>query len=512
MSTSSTEKHYRRPSLSDAMIPVLFLIVALGCAVYLYGGDAIAGPVQLAMFLAMLVAILVGLKNGHTVPTMTKAAVDSISSAMGAIFILLSVGALIGSWNMSGTIATMTDWGIQILSPNFFYVSAAIICALVALGIGSSWTVMGTIGVALVAISEGLGLSMAMTAGAVISGSYFGDKMSPLSETTNLAPAVAGTTLYTHIRAMMATTIPSIVIALGLYTFFGLTAKPEGALEIDAGLAALEESFHIGVIPMLPLLVVIVLAVRKVTPMMAIIAGALTASLVSIIWQRDVVLAFVDDPELATPWALLKGTWDAMATGFTADTGFPRVDELLTGGGMESILGTVWLIMVALAFGGVMNECGFLRRLIEPLRNRAKGDRGIMVSTGTTAIGINVLAADQYLAIVLTGNLYKQEFAEHGIAPQTLSRQIEDTATVTSPLIPWNSCGAYASGVLGVATVSYFPFAFFNLINPILSFIYAVIGLQIKKIPPTPTAAPSPHEAEFYGVSGRHADDVPLED
>lgn len=511
-SETSTHKPHSKPSMGAALIPVVFLVLALAAAVYLYGGDAISGPVQLAMFLAMILATLVGLKNGHTIPTMTAAAIDSVASAMGAIFILLSVGALIGSWNMSGTIATMTEWGIRFLNPDFFYVTAAVICALVALGIGSSWTVIGTIGVALVAIGEGLGVSVAMTAGAVISGAYFGDKMSPLSETTNLAPAVAGTDLYSHIKAMMATTMPSFLIALGLYTYSGLQVNPEGALELDAALVAINQSFFIGLIPMIPLVVVIIMAVRKAPPTFAITAGALTASVVSVIWQKEQVLAFVDDSSLSTPWALLKGAWDAMATGFVADTGFVRLDALLSGGGMSSILGTVWLIMVALAFGGVMNECGFLARLIEPLRRRAKSDRGILAATGTTAIGINVITADQYLAIVLTGNVYKTEFAERGIAPQTLSRQIEDTATVTSPLIPWNSCGAYAAGVLGVSTVAYFPFAFFNLINPILSFMYALLGLQIKRVPATSQVPESPHDTEFYGVAGRRGDEVPLED
>ena len=502
----------RKPSMGDALIPVGFLVLALAVSVYLYGGDSIGGPVQFAMFLAMIVAALVGLKNGHTFAGMSKAGIDSVASAMGAIFILLSVGALIGAWNMSGTIATMTDWGLQILSPTFFYLTTAIICALVALGIGSSWTVMGTIGVALVAISEGLGVSMAMTAGAVISGAYFGDKMSPLSETTNLAPAVAGTDIYTHIRAMMSTTIPSFIIALGLYTFLGFQVNPEGALQVDAAQVFIEGAFFTGIIPMIPLVIVIVMAVRKIPPTLAIISGALSAALIAMIWQQEQILAFVGDTDLSRPWALLKGAWSAMANGFIADTGSERLDELLSGGGMESMLTTVWLIMVALAFGGVMNHCGFLARLIEPLRRRARSDRGIVTATGTTAIGINLIAADQYLAIVLTGNVYKEEYAAKGIAPQTLSREIEDTATVTSPLIPWNSCGAYAAGVLGVETVAYFPFAFFNLINPVLSFIYALLGMQIKHVQPESGVSPSPHEADFYGVSGRRADEVPLED
>lgn len=499
----------RQPSLADAMIPLLFLIVSLACAVYLYGGDSITGPVQITMFLSAVVAAFVGFKNGNAVTDMSKAAVDSVASAMGAIFILLAVGSLIGTWNMSGTIATMADFGIRVLSPALFYVTAAVVCALISIGIGSAWTVMGTMGVALVAISSGLGLEPAIAAGAVVSGAYFGDKLSPLSETTNLAAAVAGTKLYRHIRGMLVTTVPSMVIALGIFLVLGLRAKPEGGIETEGATDVIESAFNIGLLTLLPLAVVVYLAVRKYPPTFAVLAGALTGGLVAVILQPDVVRAFVDDDSLATPWVMIKGVWDAMATGFVADTGFAGLDDLLSGGGMASMLETVWLIMVALAFGGIMNHCGFLAKLIEPLRRRAKKDRGLMIATGTTAIGINGLAADQYLAIVLTGNVYKTEFESRNIAPRSLSRQIEDTATVTSPLIPWNSCGAYAAGVLGVTTFAYLPFAFFNWINPLLSFVYAALGLQIKYREPEEIFTPSPHKAEFYGVGGMKGDELP---
>lgn len=506
-----TELVARPPTLLDAMIPLLFLVLALVGAVALFGGDATAGPVQVAMFFAAAIAGLVGFKNGHTVASMSKAAVDSVGSAMGAIYILFAVGALIGTWNMSGTIATMAEWGIRFLNPNFFYLTAAIICALIALGIGSSWTVMGTMGVAFVAIAEAQGLSTAVAAGAVISGAYFGDKMSPLSETTNLAPAVAGTELFTHIRAMMATTIPSILITLGIYFVLGLRATPAGAVPEAVGEAAIDTGFHTGILTMIPLLVVIVLAVRKVHPTIAILAGAVTGGLVAVILQPETVKRFVGDDALATPAVLLKGVWSAMATGFTADTGVPRVDELLSGGGMEGMLGTVWLIVAALTFGGIMNHCGFLARLIEPLRKRAQSPRAMMAATGATAIGVNVVAAEQYLAIVLTGNIYKSDFEKRGIAPQSLSRQIEDTATVTSVLVPWNSCGAYAAGVLGVATVTYFPFAFFNWINPLVSFLYDAMGWQIHRVPPQTEFAAAPDQVEFYGVTGNPADELPAD-
>jgi NhaC family Na+:H+ antiporter len=508
--TEGRKRTPRPPSLLDALTPIVVLVVFLASAVYLYGGDAIGGPVQVALIITAMIAGLIGVKNGHSVDSLGKAAVDSISTAVGAIFILLAVGSLIGTWNMSGTIATMTYWGLKILSPSWFYVATAIVCALIALGIGSAWTVIGTLGVALVGIATALGVSPEVTAGAVVSGAYFGDKISPLSETTNLAPAVAGTDLYTHIRAMMATTIPSILIALILYTIFGLRADVTDAFDVVPALEAIESVFYIGILPMIPLIVVIVLAVRKAPPTLSIMAGALLGGIIAVILQPDVVLAFVADPSLSTPWAMIKGVWDAMATGFVANTGFAGLDALLTGGGMASMVNTVWLILSALAFGGIMDYTGSLARLIDPLVRRAKTDRSIVAATGVTAIGVNVIAADQYLAIVLTGNVYKTEYEERGIAPQTLSREIEDTATVTSPLIPWNSCGAYVAGTLGIETVAYFPFAFFNLINPLLSFIYAFFGFQIEHVESGTEFKESPQEAKFYGIGGQNAADVPL--
>ncbi len=499
----------RPPSMLDALVSVGLLIGFIVAAIYLYGGDAIGGPIQVALVLSALFAGLIGLKNGHSVDKISKAAVDSISTAVGAIFILLAVGSLIGTWNMSGTIATMTYWGLEILDPNWYYLATAVVCALVALGIGSAWTVIGTLGVALVGIASALGVSPEVTAGAVISGAYFGDKMSPLSETTNLAPAVSGTTLYPHIRAMMATTIPSILIALAIYTVMGLRTDVTAAFDVTSALEAIESVFHVGILPMLPLIVVIVLAVRKVPPTLSIMAGALLGGFIAVVLQPDVVVAFVGDPSLSTPWTMVKGVWDAMATGFVADTGFVGLDSLLTGGGMASMMTTVWLILSALAFGGIMNDTGMLGRLIDPFVRRAGTDRSIVAATGATAISINAIAADQYLAIVLTGNVFKEEYRERGIAPQTLSRQIEDTATVTSPLIPWNSCGAYVAGTLGIETIAYFPFAFFNLINPLLSFVYAFLGFQIQHIEPDSSLEEPPETVHFYGIGGQDAAELP---
>ncbi|MEA3334827.1 MAG: Na+/H+ antiporter NhaC [Chloroflexota bacterium] len=509
---SEQKSKIKPPSMIDALIPVITLVILLALAVYLYGGDATGGPFQIALILAAIVASLVARKNGHSFEKIGKAAVDGVSTAMGAIFILLAVGALIGAWSMSGTIATMVYYGIQFLSPTWFYVASVVICAAVALGIGSAWTVVGTLGVGLVGIATAIGVSPAIAAGAVISGAYFGDKVSPLSETTNLAPAVAGTDLITHIKNMMSTTVPSILIALAIYAFIGLREDVVATIDLTVALEVMESIFSISLWTLLPLAVVMVLAFRRFPATSSIMFGALLGGLVAVIWQPEVVLAFVDDPSLSTPLAMVKGVWSAMATGFTIETGYAGLDDLFSRGGMESMLGTVWLILAAMAFGGIMEYTGMLARLIKPLVDRAKTDKSLLIATGLTAIGINIVAADQYLAIVLTGNMYKQEYEERSIAPQTLSRQIEDTATVTSPLIPWNSCGAYMSATLGIATAAYFPFCFFNLINPLLSFTYALLGFQIKHVEPGEEYEETPEEVRFHGIEGQRSDTMTHDD
>ena len=322
---------------------------------------------------------------------------------------------------------------------------------------------------------------------------------------------MAGADLITHIKAMMATTVPSILIAMALYAFIGLRADIQASIDLTAALNAISGIFNVSLWTLLPLLLVVILAFMRFPPTAAIITGALFGGVIAAWLQPHVVLDFVADPNLSTPVAMIKGTWSAMATGFSINTGSPVLDDLFTRGGMESMLGTVWLIISAMAFGGIMEFSGLLARLIQPLIKRAKHDRSLLVYTGLTAIGINIIAADQYMAIVLTGNMYRGVFKKRGIAPQTLSRQVEDTATVTSPMVPWNSCGAYMSATLGVATMAYFPFAFFNLINPILSFIYAIIGFQIKHTDESQYEE-VPRKKRLHGVAGHNIDEMAPEE
>ncbi len=481
----------RSPSLTDALIPVVSLILMLALSVTLFGSDSSYGPNQIVLILGAAIASIIALKNGFAWTDILNAIIDGISTAMGAILILLSVGALIGTWLMSGTVPSLIYYGLEILSPGWFYAAACIICAISALSIGSSWTVAGTLGVALIGIAGGLGLNPAIAAGAIVSGAYFGDKMSPLSDTTNLAPAVVGTDLFTHIRHMAWTTGPSFLIALILYAIIGLGVDAESDLDALNGMqTALGENFNIGMVTLLPLVVVFIMAFKKIPPIPTILLGAFLGGALAVVNQPQVVIAFADSPDLSPALAMTKGVWMALADGYTSTTGIADIDDLLTRGGMSSMLNTIWLIICALSFGAVLEHSGILRRLIESALAAAKTTGSLIMTVVLSCIGINIVAGDQYIAIVLPGKMYKAEFARRNIDSRNLSRVIEDSGTLTSPLVPWNTCGAFMAGTLGVATLAYLPFAFLNLINPVISIIYGFTGFTIKYI--DETAEPQP--------------------
>jgi NhaC family Na+:H+ antiporter len=480
----SSESHVKRdPSMLDALIPMFFLIGMLGLAVYIFGEDASWGPNQIALTFSSLIAAIIGLKNGHAWDDMGKGVVKSISQAMGAIFILLAVGALIGTWVMSGTVTTMIYYGLKLLSPKIFYPTVVIVSAIVAGAIGSSWTTVGTIGVGLIGIAHGMDMSLGVTAGAIVSGSYFGDKLSPLSDTTNLAPAVSGSNLYDHIKHMLWTTVPSITIALIIFTIIGLSSVVTENMAIqEETLSVIEASFSTSWWLLVPVLVVLVLAVLKMKPFPTILLGALTGGIFAVIFQPDLVSQFVDRQDLSKPLVMIAGVWKAMYTGFTASTGSDTIDQLVNRGGMNSMLEVIWLILSALMFGGVMEETGMLKKMVTALLKMVRGTGSLIATTIFTSIGTNIVASDQYMAIVLPGRMFKLEYERRGLAPENLSRTLEDSGTLTSPLVPWNTCGAYMAGTLGVATFAYLPFAFFNLINPFIAILLGFTGISIKKI------------------------------
>ena len=496
----------RPPTLLDALLPVIVLITLISLTIVLFGVDATLGPLQVALLLSAAFASLIALKNGYSVASIADAAVGGISTAMGAIFILLAVGALVGTWNMAGTIPTVVHLGIGLLSPTIFYFACAAICALVGMVTGSSWTTAATLGVAFIGMANVLGLSDAVAAGAVISGAYFGDKMTPLSETTILVPSlVGGVTVNQHIRNMYWTAGPALLFSLIIFLILGFTAEPSGATSTDAAQAALEQAYNIGPVALLPLLLLIFFSVRRFPPFLSIMASALFAGILACFTQWDVVKAFVNEPALGPVATGIKAIYASMATGFVSNTGSEAIDKLFTAGGMASFLTTIWLVLAALSFGAVMEHAGFLRRLMTPIVARANTRGKLILAVNATGLGLNIIGGDQYVADVLPSRMYREEFAERGLAPQVLSRAVEDSGTVTSVLIPWNTCGAYISGVLGVPTVTYLPFCFFNILSPILDVLFGFIGFKVPTIP----VAESPPEPTGGDQSGLTPEPTP---
>lgn len=479
------EKTVREPSLVDALIPLIFMIVLLATSIVLFGLDAAVGPLQVALLMSAVVAAVVAHKNGHSWERLGEEIVKGISLAMTAIMILLMVGALIGVWNMSGTIATMVYYGVKYIDPSWFYLAAALLTGIVGLVTGSSWTTAATLGVAFIGMAGAIGASPAITAGAVISGAYFGDKMTPLSETTILTPQIVGSNVYTHISSMAKATIPAYLISLILFFLIGRNVDM-GAAPVDttAALQALESSFHISLWNLLPVLVLLLLGIRRYPAFLSILIGTLAGALVAVVMQPHIITAFANDPSLGYGLAALKAVWMAMADGFTASTGYAQIDTLFSGGGMSSMLTTIWLILGAMSFGAMMDYGGFNARLITPLIGRVKSVGGMIATVMCTALGLNIVAGDQYIAIVLPARMFMVEFRKRGIHPETLATAVENSGTVTSPLIPWNSCGAYMSASLGVSTFVYLPYCFFNFANFLLGMIYGFAGINIMRLEP----------------------------
>jgi NhaC family Na+:H+ antiporter len=470
----------------DALIPLIVLGILIAGSLILFGLDALDGPLQIALLLAALTAALVAMKNGHTWEEVGVAGQKALTSITTALFILMAVGALIGVWNLSGTIPTLVYYGIQVLSPSWYYAAVALICAIVALSIGSSWTTAGTIGVGLVGISTMLGVSTHITAGAVICGAYLGDKLSPLSETTILTAQMVGVDLYTHVRRQAWTSIPAFLIAAAVFTVIGLVRGPDVVNPVGKAieLNKLGDIYHITPLNLLPLALLIYLSVRKVPAVLSLTAAALFAGVVGAFLQPHVMKEFVGGSNYNPFVGSIKGIWEAMATGFSINTGIPDIDRLLSRGGTASMLYTIWLIIGAVTLGAILEEFGLIGRLIDPLIAAAKTTGSLCLAVFSCGFGLNVVAGDQYIALVLPARVFRAEFAKRGLAPTNLSRLAADSGTVTSPLVPWNSCGAFMGAVLGVPTLSYAPWAIFNYASPGLSLLYGFTGFRIEKVEP----------------------------
>ncbi|WP_421694923.1 Na+/H+ antiporter NhaC [Aestuariivirga sp.] len=467
-------------TLLEALAPVAGLVILVGLSYFLFGDAGASGPNQVALVVASMIAVFVAWRRGHSLQSLHAAAVASVSSGLGAIFILFAVGALIGTWAMSGTLVAMVYYGLQILSPNYFYVTATLVCAIVSASIGSSWTTAGTIGVGFMGIAVNMGLDPGITAAAVISGAYFGDTTSPLSDSANLAAGTSDVGLYQHIRETLLSSTIALILSLVVFLYLG---RP-GDFDATEKINAIQQFYPMSLVLFLPLVVVAALAALKLPPFTAILTGAIVGGLLAVFHAPDRVVAFANDPDLPRWLAMVKGVWLALADGYSAKTGNQMIDDLVSRGGMASMLKTIWLVITALAFGGIVEKAGVLERLIEPVVNAARSTGALISALIGSVVAANIITADQYIAIVLPARMFKSAFAKLGFSPIVLSRAVGAAATPTSALIPWNSCGAYMAATLGVATTSYAPYAVFNFASPLIVIAIAFLNIRMPRSAP----------------------------
>ncbi|WP_312287506.1 Na+/H+ antiporter NhaC [Terrisporobacter sp.] len=455
----------RKATLVEALIPIIFLVCFLSITIFKLGGT----PHIPLIITAIVAGLIATLRLKYPWKYIEESMFETIKMAMQAILITLLIGILIGTWIISGVVPCMVYWGLKMISPQIFLVATVITCSIISLSTGSSWSTMGTVGVALLGIGQSLGMPAGLVAGAIISGAYFGDKLSPLSETTNLAPAMAGTDLFTHIKFMLYSTIPSLIICIIIYGVIGFkySAQNLDMTQINLIRSTLESTYNtLSPILLLAPLFVISLVIFKIPAIPGLVGGALIGVIFAVVFQG----------------ASLGEIMDVAQNGYISTTGIASVDELLSKGGLMSMMSTVSLILCALSLGGILEKTGMLEVIATSLLKLAKGTFGTVACTMITCALTNAIAGEQYLSIVLPGRMYKMEFEKRGLHPKMLSRALEDSGTLTSVLIPWTSCGAYASGTLGVSAFAYAPFAFLNLINPFVSLAMIAMKIKIVKI------------------------------
>ncbi len=455
---------HKEPSLLISFVPLVAVLIMLLLSLFKYKID-----IQLPIIAATIIAALISVYHlKFTWYEIERGIIDSITAAMQAILIACIIGMIIASWIMGGIVPAIIYYGLQIISPKFFLVSSLAVSALLGVATGSSWTTSGTIGVALIGIGIGLGIPVEMTAGSVISGAYLGDKMSPFSDTTNMAPAVSGTTLFVHIRNMMWTTGTSFIIAAIMFQIlnYGFVGQEIDQANISTMMNALKDNFNINPFLVLPVLFIVVMMRQKVPAIPGLILSIFFGILCALFFQSQTI----------------SSIGNALEYGFTAETGIESVDKMLSLGGMQHMMWTVSLILCSLAFGGVMKKSGMIEKIGNGIMKMAKSDSSLIISTMATALFVTISTGEQYLSILLTGKMYKDEYEKRGLAPENLSRSLEDVGTITSPLIPWSTCAVAVSTYLGVSTVAYFPYCFLNLVNPIVATIFAIIGFKIKKL------------------------------
>ncbi|MBX7126763.1 MAG: Na+/H+ antiporter NhaC [Cyclobacteriaceae bacterium] len=471
----------KAPTLIHALTPIATLIALLAVNVVVFGSGATDGPNQIALFLAAGVAAVVAFSLGYQWDEIEQSMIRSISSAMGAMLILLVIGALSGTWLMSGIVPSMIYYGLKILNPTIFLVAACLVCCVVSLATGSSWSTIATVGIALLGIGKALNIHEGVIAGAIISGAYFGDKMSPLSDTTNLAPAMAGTDLFTHVKYMMITTIPTLTISLIIFLVWGFTLDTAAVgTDTQSVLDSIDKAFNLNPVLFVVPVLVILMILRKVPALPALLVGSLLGGIAAIIFQPDIVAGIsgvTGSPIKSAFVAVMK----AMSGSINIQTDNAMISELLSSSGMAGMLNTIWLILGAMVFGGVMESCGLLKRIVQEIIKLAHSTGSLVASTAVTCVFFNLTAGDQYMAIAVPGRMFSDIYKRRGLKPELLSRTLEDAGTVTSVLIPWNTCGATQAKVLGVATMSYFPYCFFCLLSPLTTVVVAMLNYKIRR-------------------------------
>ena len=468
-------------SLNESLFPIILLIIFLSFNVYVYGDDAMGGSNQFILLIGASAGIGLGIFKGFKFSGMMNQVAENLKSVTGAIVILLFVGALSGTWLISGIIPSMIYYGLNILHPSIFLPACLVICAIISVATGSSWTTSATVGIALIGISKAIGIPVEMSAGAIISGAYFGDKLSPLSDTTNLAPAISGSDLFTHIKYLTITTIPTITISLIIFIILNFYMVSSGPTDNTILLEAINQSFNITPLIFIVPLIVIILIIKKTPPIIALFTGTMLGAIFALIFQQDILIQLSNSNSLT-----FEGAYSAIINSITVDTniesGNSELNELFTSGGMLGMMNTIWLVISAMVFGGVMESIGALKTITTSLLNLGKSTFSLFASTAGSCLAINLTTSDQYLAIVIPGKMFERAFREKNLAPENLSRTLEDTGTVTSVLIPWNSCGAYQSGVLGVSVLDYFFYAIFNWLSFFMTLIVAGLNYKIKKL------------------------------
>jgi NhaC family Na+:H+ antiporter len=459
----------------EALIPVILLMALLAYNIFMADGEMFGGySNQIILLIGGGIAAIVGFFNKVTFKSMLIEIWENLKTIFIPILILLLVGALAGTWLISGVIPAMVYYGLQVLNPSIFLPACVIICAIISIATGSSWTTSATVGIALIGIGSALGINTGMIAGAVISGAYFGDKMSPLSDTTNLAPALAGTDLFTHIRYMTITTVPTVLVTLVVFGILSATIDTSGNADISNLLKSINATFNITPWLFLVPAIVIVLILMKTKPLIALGAGVLVAAVFAFIFQPDILNNLSDSKIGSVITSILGDTQIA--------TDNEKLNELFSAGGMNGMLWTIYLIICAMVFGGVMDGIGALARVTKALLSIASSVFGLFATTVISCLGLNTIASDQYLAIVIPGKMFKDAYKDKGLAPENLSRTLEDSGTVTSVLIPWNTCGAYQSGVLGVGVGEYFVYAIFNWLSPFTTLLFAAFRIKIRHL------------------------------